>query len=205
MAGIKITLLTGFSLMATMVGLGFAQDQNMFANIRWKGSQYATENSVQVKDFGVFSDYAEKHMVVQFKSIPTASKRQELQGANIHLLRYLGNNAYFAKVAGHVMGEKVARQNGIDKVLEINHECKLHPFLLADEIPSSARMVAGDDDSRTRVFRDGADSGRHRTERNRAPAERDLRRAESSAHRRPRRHSPDDRRARQRALLESRS
>lgn len=120
--------------------------------IRWKVHSAASSNSAasskaatpDVKtSVDVLTIANERHMVVQFKHLPGTAERARLQASGMQLLRYLGDNAYFARVNGTKGAGKAAVAAGLHAAFNVKYEWKLHPKLLSGDIPAYSRIPAG--------------------------------------------------------------
>jgi hypothetical protein len=82
---------------------------------------------------------AARHVVVQFNGIATDADREQLAASGVTLLRYLGSNAYFAKVSQEA---SVAAVPGLSVAVvqtsEIDPVWKLHPMLADRAFPAYA-------------------------------------------------------------------
>ena len=90
-------------------------------------------------------DAGERHAVVQFERPPEPRDRDALRGAGIRLLRYLGDNAYFAALdAANIAHEQWPAVGHVVRcVLPIRREWKLHADFLGGRIPPWAVVDAG--------------------------------------------------------------
>jgi len=80
-----------------------------------------------------------RHVVVQFPSPVKAESKEELGESGLALLSYLGNRAFFAKVAaGQSAVAQLSAAAGQAAVLPIQSAWKAHPAVTALEIPEYA-------------------------------------------------------------------
>ncbi|MBN1342874.1 MAG: S8 family serine peptidase [Phycisphaerae bacterium] len=113
--------------------------------VRWRSGR-VTPRPVGDADLGEQLKAQEsRHVVVQLNEIPTAEKRAVLEASGVRLLRYLGGNAYFAKIEGQERGQAAVaavRESGVIGVVQVERGHKLHPTLLRGEFPDHARFSA---------------------------------------------------------------
>jgi len=110
--------------------------------IRWRAGEAVGAATGQTDVGSVLRANSSRHTVVQLNEIPTAEKRAALEAAGVKLLRYLGTNAYFAKVTGSEAAAVVAEACGVTAAFDIHKDQKLHPMLLRGEFPGYARFRA---------------------------------------------------------------
>ncbi|MBN1345701.1 MAG: S8 family serine peptidase [Phycisphaerae bacterium] len=108
--------------------------------IRWKNDQAVTPAQPDAAAGSLSTQPADRHVVIQLNHIPTAAERTAMEAGGIRLLRYLGSNAYFAKVPGGEEAALLAEAGGILSTLDIQPPWKLHPALAGGELPSHARF-----------------------------------------------------------------
>ncbi|MBN1347231.1 MAG: hypothetical protein JXQ73_31355 [Phycisphaerae bacterium] len=125
-------------LLTWLAGSGPAQAQAGPPPIRWKAEGEIPEPEAPIeKDPGVIlSRGAARHTVVQLDKIPTADERAALESSGVTLLRYLGSNAFFAKVTAVEQPEAdtrvaLARSVGVSSAMEVRREWKLPPCSVA--------------------------------------------------------------------------
>lgn len=82
-----------------------------------------------------------QHRVVQFEALPTPADRHALRNAGVRLGRYLGSNAFFATLRNEA-ATKAAAARGASDLGPAAPEHKLHPGLLAGQVPAFARVQA---------------------------------------------------------------
>ncbi|MHC4259428.1 MAG: hypothetical protein ACYSTF_03300, partial [Planctomycetota bacterium] len=68
--------------------------------IHWKTAELSFVAPVETDPTVVLAAEKDRHVVVQLDKAPTARERKELATDGIKLLRYLGSDAFFAKVSG---------------------------------------------------------------------------------------------------------
>jgi hypothetical protein len=84
-------------------------------------------------------DSGARHLIVQFEEPVTTPVRQQLESAGLHLLAYLGDNAFFAGLVGQQVDEAaLTRVSTLRAAVEIESSWKLHPTLLRGDIPDWA-------------------------------------------------------------------
>lgn len=86
---------------------------------------------------------AGEHVVVQLDRTPTRADRRVLEAAGVRLLRYLGTNAYFARLAAGqdaVLAAEAAGVSSISSAFPIDTAWKLHPMLQRGDFPEYARV-----------------------------------------------------------------
>ena len=116
-----------------MLTLGMGKEKARV--IHWKTAELSFVVPVETDPTIVLAAEKDRHIVVQLDKTPTARERKELATDGIKLLRYLGSDAFFAKVSGG-RSAAVARRARIVSALEIKTDWKLHPMLLNREFPS---------------------------------------------------------------------
>lgn len=89
----------------------------------------------------VLAPAGRRHVVLQFDQIPTSGEQADLEQAGVKLLRYLGDNAYFARVSGGTGAAGAARGKGLRQALSVRSDWKLHPRLAAGNAPDYARFT----------------------------------------------------------------
>jgi len=90
----------------------------------------------------VLSAKGQRRKVVQFDRIPTGPERAALEASGVKLLRYVGDNAFFAHVQGSREAAAAAEAVGAIFAQEVQKEHKLHPMLLKGEFPDYAKFKA---------------------------------------------------------------
>jgi hypothetical protein len=108
--------------------------------IHWKTAELSFVVPVEADPTIVLAAEKDRHIVVQLDKTPTAGERKELATDGIKLLRYLGSDAFFAKVSGG-LSAAVARRARIVSAFEIKTDWKLHPRLLKREFPSYSHFL----------------------------------------------------------------
>ncbi len=117
--------------------------------IRWRSGEVTPEPKVRADLYERLRAQEGRHAVVHLEEIPTAEERAALGSSGVKLLRYLGGNAYFAKIEGGEEAEAtsasvaVAEASGVLDIQSVETEHKLHPMLLRGEVPEHARFKAG--------------------------------------------------------------
>ena len=85
--------------------------------------------------------HGEAHVVVQFSEPVTDEIKAKMEQAGVRLLDPLGDNAFFAQVsAQRVNAARLAGVQTLSAASAIATEWKLHPMLLAGEIPTYAAV-----------------------------------------------------------------
>lgn len=120
--------------------------------IEWKNPAASLEATAQpVRATLDEPTQAESRVVLQFDSIPTDAERTALEARGVHLFKYLGSNAYFARIdatADSAQGTDGTTDAipGKDSsvpgaaTLEIQPAWKLHPMLTNGNLPDYARF-----------------------------------------------------------------
>ncbi|HPO16632.1 MAG TPA: S8 family serine peptidase [Candidatus Hydrogenedentes bacterium] len=109
------------------------------ASIQWKTpgnipSKAACDPSVTLDS----QSGPDRHMVVQFNAPMSAQTRQNLDKAGIHLLNYLGANAFFAAVSNGSAAVSAAKTAGLTAAFDIALDWKLHPMVARNDLPDYA-------------------------------------------------------------------
>ena len=87
---------------------------------------------------------ARRHLVVQFATPVTPVERAELRARGVHLLKYLGNNGYFAAVSPTGLdADAVMRAKTFVEATTIRRAWKLDPRVQAGAVPSWAVVRSG--------------------------------------------------------------
>ena len=106
--------------------------------IGWRSGDVQTAPMAPADAAGVVASVARAgshHLVVQFSRPLIPEQRRTLTEAGLVLLRYIGNNAYFAGLsAGGLDGNALATVRTLVYASPIDSAWKLHPTLLAGEI-----------------------------------------------------------------------
>ncbi|MBN2448340.1 MAG: S8 family serine peptidase [Phycisphaerae bacterium] len=90
------------------------------------------------------------HIVMQFEQPITPAEREELRGMGIELLAPLGSNAFFATVHGQQLDPYVVqRGTGLGTAYAIQPAWKMHPMLVAGDIPAHAMVDITDPENPT--------------------------------------------------------
>jgi len=112
--------------------------QEIDAAIHWKATG-TTETALRFEP-GALTRNQAGHVIVRCAAMPDDGARARLAESGIRLLRYLGANAFFAKVeAGdYTVG---GRATGLAGMIEIQPAWKVHALLAGDELPEHARFV----------------------------------------------------------------
>ncbi len=116
--------------------------QNGPAPIPWKATAAGAKLSVpaETDPAKVLSRQADRHVVVQFKELPSPHVRQTLDRSGVRLQRYLGAGAYFARTSGGRGAIAGAQAAGVVSVADVASDWKLHPQLLKGDIPAYSRF-----------------------------------------------------------------
>lgn len=139
-----LTLITILWLWGT-ASLVFAQ--NGPGPLRWRGEEEGVVPRSQMKTnrtqaAAVLEATRNRRLVLQFDEIPGPDERADLQAQGVSLLRYLGENAYFATVKEGKRGKAVAQRARLRWAAAVKREWKLHPRLIRGDIPTFARIPA---------------------------------------------------------------
>ncbi|MBI4582081.1 MAG: hypothetical protein HY718_20460, partial [Planctomycetes bacterium] len=111
--------------------------------IRWKTQSGTARPAAEpAGSAALVTTTRDRHLVVQFNKVPGRAQRAALANQGITLQRYLGNNAFFARVKGRPGSGQAALAAGLRGASAIRHEWKLHPRLLRGELPDYARIPA---------------------------------------------------------------
>jgi hypothetical protein len=87
----------------------------------------------------------DRHLLVQFDSPVGATLRSQLRDSGLKLLTYVGGHAYFAAVSeAGFDAAAVARAPTLVRATTIERAWKLHPMLLAGQIPTWAEVQPAD-------------------------------------------------------------
>jgi hypothetical protein len=121
------------ALLAT-VACSAAQPEPSSGPILWKSAPPAAPAGLEALE-----RRASGHLVVQFEEIPNAEKRAQLAAEGLELQRYLGSNAYFARVRTGA-STAVARDGGVVAAAELEVAWKLHPLLKEAVLPEHAHF-----------------------------------------------------------------
>ncbi len=117
-------------LVAAVLGLAsFPHGTLAASSIRWRSEVTPIGAAVEQSPEFILSQPSERHVVVQFERPPSRTQRDRLASSNIHLLRYLGGNAWFARVSGGAKTAQAAARDGVSRSFEVRYEWKLHPTL----------------------------------------------------------------------------
>ncbi len=123
-------------VMATALSLACSSSLT-WAQIRWQSGTSALSGKTrsQIVDTVVSATApgADRHLVVQFTEPVAPATRAELKAAGLELLRYLGDNAFFASVApSGVDGAGLGAVTSMIDARAIQRDWRLHPDLVND-------------------------------------------------------------------------
>lgn len=115
--------------------------------IRWRTDETPRRDAVAEaltpkKSADVVDSTAGGHLVLQFETVPGPDERARLEKQGVSLQRYLGSNAFFAKVDGRKGAGSAALNAKLQKAYSVKREWKLHPKLQRGELPDYARIPA---------------------------------------------------------------
>ncbi|UCE60884.1 MAG: S8 family serine peptidase [Phycisphaerales bacterium] len=133
----------GFSLLGMILSVNVVSAQS----IAWRsGAVDATQQS-SLKVAEIIQAVAEKpnltHLVVQFSEPVGPTDRAGLAAAGIDLLAYLGSNAFFASISADRLDmEALSDSQLLVDARPIERLWKLHPLLVAEELPTWALRPA---------------------------------------------------------------
>ncbi len=124
--------------------VALAAEQKGPGQVHWRSEGASPRmRKADAKASAAFLDATQdKHIVVQFDKLPGPGERAKLKDKGVRLLRYLGNNAYFARVDGRKAPGAQAVKAGLRDAFEIKPEWKLHSRLIRGELPAYARIPA---------------------------------------------------------------
>ena len=121
---------------------GLADDsQTGLSRIAWKAGELAATAAPKADRVAALSAGASRHVIVQFGELPSADRRHAMAAGGVQLQRYLGGNAYFARLRPGARAVAAASSANVRAVLEPTAEQKLHPMLLTGDYPSYARAL----------------------------------------------------------------
>jgi subtilisin family serine protease len=126
-----------------------ATDTNPGPQIHWRSGEVAAvvKNASLIRETLVALEAraGERHLVVQFNAPVGPKLRAGLKSSGLHLLNYLGDNAFFAAVSPEGANlDAVSRAPTLIDVKRIEREWRLHPYLLAGNIPQWAVVSSAD-------------------------------------------------------------
>jgi len=125
-----------------LAAAGLADDSKTGLDpIAWKAGELAAAAAPEANPEAVLAAGTSRHVVVQFDALPLADRRRALAAGGVRLQRYLGANAYFARLRPGARASAAASSAGVRAVLEPTAQQKLHPMLLAGDYPSYARAL----------------------------------------------------------------
>ncbi len=135
----------------TFVVLGACLGAAFGGEIRWQSGTYATPLSGPEQAAATIAQIAgarggtePARLVVQFDGPIDLTQRNALAAAGLDLQDYLGDFAYFARVAPEgVRPDLLAAQRSLQVVLPIQTAWKLHPSYLTGEVPSWSVVAPG--------------------------------------------------------------
>ncbi|MCP4246098.1 MAG: hypothetical protein GY778_03525, partial [bacterium] len=129
---------------ALLMVAGLAQPGLVLAGqIQWRGQTVTTPTQNETELTGAIDALAARpdarHVVIQFDQPVDSEQRADLAAAGVTLLRFLGDNAFFAALdRDQVDSPSAARVGSLTAVLPIDREWKLAPRVLAEDYPSWA-------------------------------------------------------------------
>lgn len=82
----------------------------------------------------------ERHVVLQFKKLPDAKEKEKLEAKGVTLLRYLGENSFFAHVKDGKKAKDQANKSGLQAASQVKRNWKLHPRLIRGDVPDYAKF-----------------------------------------------------------------
>ncbi|HOA71920.1 MAG TPA: S8 family serine peptidase [Phycisphaerae bacterium] len=113
--------------------------------IRWKAEEQGAplRAAIQQSAADVLEATQDSHVVLQFKRIPNAEQKASLEAQGIFLQRYLGENAWFARVKDGKRAKEIMGQMELASAMKVQRQWKLHPKLARGDFPQYARFSAG--------------------------------------------------------------
>lgn len=120
---------------ATVVGLCAAAPP-----IEWRSAPAAEQPQTPADVQALTLTPGQRHIVLQFDTPPTDAVRQDLSANGVMLLRFLGSEAWFARVDGGLDAARVVAEAGA-QASTVSPGHKLHPMLLRGEVPAYARAA----------------------------------------------------------------
>jgi hypothetical protein len=82
-----------------------------------------------------------RHVVIQTNQTIGLAKRKKLRDAGLNVLRYVGNNAFFASFSSKVLNPRaLSAIPFLSGIKPIEREWKLHPLVLAGKVPGWAAV-----------------------------------------------------------------
>jgi len=125
------------------VALALMARQALGGEIRWRSGAVAAPQQPPAARAAALQAAAGEHIVVQFTRVVSPQGRQRLQDGGLTLLRYLGDGGYFAFVDPLRLDvQRVAAVDDLASVQPIERSWKVHPDLLAGEVPGWALVGA---------------------------------------------------------------
>ncbi len=82
---------------------------------------------------------AQRHVIVTLRATPTSVQRSDLKSAGLQLLRYLGDNTYFASVGAQADVSRLVSAGGVADAREIVAAHKLASAITSGNYPEYAR------------------------------------------------------------------
>ncbi|MBN1343477.1 MAG: S8 family serine peptidase [Phycisphaerae bacterium] len=107
--------------------------------IRWKAGDLAKAGPEETNPDVVLAVPGDRHVVVRLAAIPSAQEREAMAAEGIQLLRYLGDNAFFARISGGEKAANDAKAAGVTAACGIQAEWKQAPMILRGQFPAYAR------------------------------------------------------------------
>jgi hypothetical protein len=111
-------------------------------SIRWRSGAVAPSAMAPTQveaALRAVSDAGQRHLVVQFNGPVDAAVKAELRGAGLTLLNYLDHGAFFASITTDAPDfARIANSRSLVVVNPIERRWRLHPYLLAGQVPQWA-------------------------------------------------------------------
>lgn len=114
------------------------------SGIQWKAGDLAPaakSSTTATRGRAAIEASVDRHVVIELNEIPDARSRADLARSGVHLLRYLGANAYFAKVTG-LDKAPAGGFESIAAAYDIEPAWKLDPRILSGDLPPHASFKA---------------------------------------------------------------
>ena len=146
-------MLPSINLLFCCAAVAFAGDNTTRGVLNWKCGPQAThqQNSATLAhNLGATKHTGQFHQVIQLQRLPTPADRRQLAAAGVHLLSYLGNNAFFTTIDHHASAAMLEAAP-IRCVLPIAPASKLHSTFISGDIPLWAQTPTTSSDDRPAV------------------------------------------------------
>ncbi|MCH7995431.1 MAG: S8 family serine peptidase, partial [Planctomycetes bacterium] len=144
--------LSAFVAFALVAGLTGPNMSASAGQILWRSAptQTTPKSRQEIRETitALTSGGESRHVVIQFDGALEPKKRAELESSGLRLLRYLGNNAFFATFSiPQVDAAALTRTSSIVDIRPVERAWKLHPTFAAGRTPPWAVVSAVDGDA----------------------------------------------------------